>query len=177
MFELAQISARIPASGRALICVDGPAGAGKTTLASQLVNEFPGANVVHMDDLYDGWDNALSDDLAQRLVEHVRDPFLTGSPIRFRRYDWYAGGFGDEHVELPDAPLLIVEGVGAAQAAMRAAAAVTVFIDIDPTDGRARVIARDGAASIGHIEAWQAHEQTHFRLDRTRESVHVVLTA
>lgn len=176
MFELAPITARIPVRERALICVDGPAGAGKTTLASQLLAEFPGANVVHMDDLYAGWNNALSDDLARRLVEHIREPFLAGAPIRFHRYDWYEGAFG-EYVELPDAPLLIVEGVGAAQAVMRAAAAVTVFVDVDPAEGRARVVARDGDASIGHIEAWQAHEQAHFRLDRTRDSVHLVLTA
>ena len=36
-----------------LVCVDGPAGSGKTTLAEESL--LAGAPVVHMDDLFEGW--------------------------------------------------------------------------------------------------------------------------
>ncbi|MGO1280054.1 MAG: AAA family ATPase, partial [Cellulosimicrobium funkei] len=42
------------ASGTRLVVVDGPAGSGKTTLAAQLEAALP-AQVLHMDDLYEGW--------------------------------------------------------------------------------------------------------------------------
>ena len=39
-----------------VIGVDGPSGAGKTRLAEQLADTLDGAGVVHLDDLYPGWD-------------------------------------------------------------------------------------------------------------------------
>lgn len=173
-FDLAQISARLRDHERALICIDGPAGAGKTTLATAFVETLADVHVIHMDDLYAGWTDALSADLTERLVTQIRDPFLGGSAVRYRRYDWYASAFA-EFVEVPATRLLIVEGVGAAQAVMRDAAAVSVFVDVEPAVGRERVIARDGDVSASHIDAWQVHERAHFARDRTRESVHYVL--
>ena len=43
-----------------IIAIDGPAGSGKTTLAQKLVNDLSDAQVIHMDDLYDGWNDPLS---------------------------------------------------------------------------------------------------------------------
>lgn len=168
------ISARIADMARALVCIDGPAGAGKTTLAELLMARHPHARVMHLDDLYAGWDNALDATLTDRLIRHIRDPFLAAAPIRYPRFDWYANRFGEDML-LPDTSLLVVEGVGAAQAAMRTAAAATVFIDVDPDVGRGRVIDRDGDASAGHIDDWQRQERLHFEADRTREAVDLYL--
>lgn len=164
------ISERVAAATRALVCIDGPAGAGKTTLSNALEAALDEVAVVHMDSLYDGWHNALSDDLSRRLVREIRDPFLEGAPIRFRTYDWYAGSFADQ-LDLGTPRLLIVEGVGSAQLAMRVRATISVFIDVDPTVGRQRVIDRDGELSAGHIDAWQAAEGRHFDADGTRRGV------
>lgn len=168
------ISTRVSEVPRALVCIDGPAGAGKTTLSELLVTRYAHAQVIHLDDLYAGWDNALDAALTQRLVLHVRDPFVAGAPIRYPRFDWYANRFG-AFVDVPDTPLLVVEGVGAAQTAMRSAATATVFIDVAPEVGRTRVLDRDGAASAGHIDAWQLQEQLHFESDDTRRGVDLYL--
>lgn len=174
MSPVESIAARIRELERALICIDGPAGAGKTTLADAIRERVTDAHVIHMDDLYAGWVDALSDDLAERLVAQIRDPFRALQPVRYQRYDWVAAAFA-EFVELPTPRVLVVEGVGAAQAVMRAVADVTVFVDVEQAAGRARVIARDGDASAAHIDAWQRHERDHFARDRTRESVHLVV--
>ncbi len=46
-----------------IVSIDGPAGSGKTTLANELASELMNANrvmsVVHLDELYEGWDDAL----------------------------------------------------------------------------------------------------------------------
>lgn len=55
---------------RPIIAIDGPAGAGKTTLAHEIflaLSTSASVQVIHMDDLYDGWDNALSGDLTKVL--------------------------------------------------------------------------------------------------------------
>ncbi|MBJ7451459.1 MAG: uridine kinase, partial [Blastococcus sp.] len=42
--------------GTRLVCVDGPAGSGKTTFAGRLAAALgDDAELVHMDDLYAGW--------------------------------------------------------------------------------------------------------------------------
>lgn len=174
MFDLDRIDEQLAKHPRALVCIDGPAGAGKTTLAEQLVQRRAHAVVIHMDDLYDGWVDALDARLTARLVEHIRDPFLAGQPITYPRYDWYVGAFV-ETVAVPATDLLVIEGVAAAQQALRSVAAFSIFIDVDPAVGRQRVIDRDGEASAGHIDAWQELEHAHFLADRTRESVTLVL--
>jgi len=94
-----------------LICVDGPAGSGKTTLATALA-EMTHAPVVHMDDLYAGWDG-LTDGIAQ--LETILLPLVEGSPGSYRRYDWHAREFA-ETVLVPPSPLLVIEGFGSGAA-------------------------------------------------------------
>jgi pantothenate kinase-related protein Tda10 len=75
VLELA--TGRPPTLGRGrLVCVDGPAGSGKSTLASALVRLAPDAVVVHMDDLYAGWDGLP--DVADQLEGLLRP--LAGCP-------------------------------------------------------------------------------------------------
>ena len=57
-----------------LLAIDGPAGAGKTTLAAKLEAEYSAHSTVrtiHMDDLYDGWEGALGGALTQILGENT----------------------------------------------------------------------------------------------------------
>ena len=59
-----------------IVAIDGPAGSGKTTLASRIASTWVDENVVtiHMDDLYDGWENALSERLTRTLVQSIALP-------------------------------------------------------------------------------------------------------
>ncbi|MEY4337799.1 MAG: hypothetical protein RL680_694, partial [Actinomycetota bacterium] len=53
-----------------LIAIDGRAGAGKTTLAAKFFEELSvdkSVQVIHMDDLYNGWNNALDERLTKTL--------------------------------------------------------------------------------------------------------------
>ena len=164
------------ASPRKLICIDGPAGAGKTSLAEALAARIPGSVMIHMDDLYDGWDSALSPDLEQRLCSEIRDPFMAGQDLSLHTYDWHEGRFRPAHTQ-PVGDVLIVEGVGAAQACMREAARLTVFVEVARSTGRSRVIERDGDISAAHIDAWQETESAHFARDDTRAAVSLYITS
>ncbi len=155
-------------SGR-LVCLDGPAGSGKTTWAAGIAMLAPNARVVHMDDLYAGWSGLPGVD-AQ--LEDLLLPLAEDRPGSYRRYDWLAGEFA-ERVVVDPAPLLVVEGVGCGAA--RFAPLVTVLAWVEaPEDVRMeRGIARDGDAFAPHWEQWAADEDVMFAHERTRERADV----
>ncbi len=150
-----------PTLGRGrLVCVDGPAGSGKTTLAAAL-----DAPTVHMDDLYEGWSGLATID-AQ--LDGLLRPLATGVAGRYRRFDWEAGELAETVVVEPVA-LLVVEGVGSGAARFDDLQTVLVWVEA-PYDVRmARGIARDGDAFAPHWEQWARDEAALFAREHTRE--------
>ncbi|WP_251150793.1 (d)CMP kinase [Cellulosimicrobium sp. Marseille-Q4280] len=152
-------------SGIRLVVVDGPAGSGKTTLAAQLGEALP-AQVLHMDDLYEGW-RGLEPAWA-RLDGWVLAPLASGRPGRYRRFDWGRDTFAEWH-DVPPAPFLVVEGCGAARLEADAVAALRVWVEA-PDDVRLRRgLDRDGEESRDHWLAWMTAEREHYARNRTRE--------
>ncbi len=157
-----------------VLCVDGPAGSGKTTLAEALAAAAGGAPVVHLDDCYEGWSQPLGEPLTARLRDWLLDPWARGDAGRHPRYDWAAGRFGG-WVEVPATPLVVLEGCGSAAAGVRERAALVVWVEADEGVRLARGLARDGAALQAHWVAWQAAEAAHFAADGTRAAADVVV--
>ena len=154
-------------SGR-LLCVDGPAGSGKTTLAGALVERFRDAGatvqVVHMDDVYAGW-AGLKDGMAT-FAESVVDPLRAGETGRYHRYDWEQSAYAEEH-EVPPCDVLLVEGVGAGAAIYDDVITCLVWVEA-PRDVRlARGLARDGEGMRQHWLSWRLEEDTMFDRERT----------
>jgi uridine kinase len=154
-----------------LIAIDGRAGAGKTTLAQEFFAEFSltkSVQVVHMDDLYDGWNNALSERLTQTLKSIV-GAHLTQSSIDIEIYNWNLKRF-DSILHIDPVQIMILEGVGAGQEVVRAAGASLHWLDIDSDLGIARVLKRDGQHLAAHMDNWREIQERHFLRDRTREN-------
>lgn len=159
--------------GGRLLCVDGPAGSGKTTLAEAVLRERPGA-LVHLDDLLAGWDGPFSD-LVETVVADVLAPLAAGRPAAYRRYDWLAGAFA-ERVPVPAGDLLVVEGVASGSAAVTAHAAALVWVEAPHDLRRERGIARDGEAFAPHWDAWARREAAHFARERIRQRADLVIS-
>src|SRR4029077_4157497 len=70
-----------------LVCVDGPAGSGKTSLADAVARRTD-AQVVHMDDLYGGWEGLL---FVAGRVERLLRPLARGVHGPGGRAHWRAG--------------------------------------------------------------------------------------
>ena len=157
--------ARPPTLGAGrLICVDGPAGSGKTTLAAA-VSERTGAPVVHMDDLYPGWDGLP--EVRGRLSALLR-PLAEGRAGSYRRYDWLEGRFA-ETVTVAPSELLVLEGVGSGSRVVADLATVIVWIEAPYELRMRRGIERDGEAFEPHWLSWAEAERLHFAGEGTRE--------
>ncbi len=116
--EVIVISIKIENSSPCVFAIDGVAGSGKTTLASKLQSDIPGSQVVHMDDLYSGWRDPLSQELTERVCNEILNPFLQGNEVIYRKFDWHQNVFG-ETMKIAPTKTLFLEGVGAGQSAFR----------------------------------------------------------
>lgn len=160
-----------------LLCIDGPAGSGKTTTAAAVaaVLQARGTTVtlVHLDDLYDGW-SGLEGTLWPRLAAQVLEPLRRGRPGRFQRYDWVAERF-DGWVDVPVPTVLVLEGCGSARRAADPLATLRVWVEAPAAERLARGLARDGTAMRAHWEDWMRQEALHFARERTAERADVRL--
>ena len=157
-----------------LIAIDGPAGSGKTSLANQLSNKLNSATTIHMDDLYNGWDDALTPTLTRHLEEWILDPLTQQATVKYQKFDWTSSEYGSP-IEVRDIELLILEGVGAAQEIIRQSADLTIWIEVGPQIGLARVLNRDGDQLLPYMLKWQERERAHFLKDQTKENCQIFI--
>ena len=161
-----------------LYAIDGPAGAGKTTFAAKLEAELSvnaSVKVIHMDDLYNGWENALSNALSE-ILDRISTAHLAGREFVIKKFNWSTMHFDSEERITPT-DFLIIEGVGAAQQIVRESGAITYWLDIEPEIGLQRVLDRDGAHIEVQMRQWQIDQDKHFARDETRENCEFKLTS
>lgn len=160
-----------------VLAIDGRAGSGKTTLASDLflaLNMKSSVSLIHMDEIYGGWDCALGESLTERLSDLLKD-LSRGVPHQLPTYDWSAKVF-NSYREISPTHVLILEGVGSAQRVVREFATATIWLDIDSRTGLARVLERDGKVSEPFMRQWQVDEDVHHLREKTRENADFVLS-
>ncbi len=167
-----------PTLGEArLVCVDGPAGSGKTTLAEVLLTAarpcVPSVALVHLDDLLEGW-GGLGPELADRVRRLVLAPLAEGRPGHYRRWDWWADAWAEEQVVEP-VSLLLLEGVGSAAAAYDAWVTTRVWVDA-PRDLRLRRgLDRGDFGDPAHWLRWLEDEELWLASERTRSRADVLV--
>lgn len=152
-----------------LITIDGPAGAGKTTLAGLIEDSLKLRGddplTIHLDDLYNGWDDALGRSLTLTLKNILND-FSRGNEITVPQFDWVLNKYTVSRV-FPRPSILILEGVGSGQRITRQVADIKLWVEAPAEIGLSRVLERDGEEIRTEMELWQIREREHFAREET----------
>ena len=161
--------------GCRLVCVDGRAGSGKTTLGRAMLRAaaaLGSARLLHMDDMYEGWTGL--GDVSARVERDLVRPLSGGRVGRYQRYDWHRAEFAEWHTVEP-VDVLVLEGVGSGASAYRKHVTTLVWVDA-PVDLRVRRgVARDGTAVLPKWLAWMESEDELFAREQTELRADVVV--
>jgi hypothetical protein len=153
-----------------LLCIDGRAGSGKSTVATQ-VAQTTGAVVIHTDDLCPGWDGLPQ---VPELLAALLRPLASGRPGTYRRYDWVAEQVGDQ-VEVAPSPLLVIEGVGSGARLLRPWRTALLWLECPAPRRRRQALARDGDSFAPYWESWASAEDRYLRSDADRSNADLVV--
>jgi energy-coupling factor transporter ATP-binding protein EcfA2 len=150
-------------SGR-LVCIDGPAGSGKTTLAAAVADVVPETRVVHCDELLQGWRGLPG---LARTIEAFLAPLARGDGSRWTRWDWAADGWAGSH-PVEAGGLLVLEGTGSWSPAIAHLVGMLVWVEAESGLRLQRGMARDGEHMRPHWEQWRIDEDELFARLGTR---------
>ena len=154
-----------------LVCVDGPAGSGKTTLTEALTALAPRATVVHTDEMLAGW-SGLAD--LGATVLGLLEPLSRGHVGSWRRWDWHASDWAETQRVAPR-ELVVLEGVGSWSPYVARWVTTLAWLEADHDVRMHRGIARDGDDFAPYWERWARDEAELFARDRTREHADLVI--
>jgi uridine kinase len=172
---LAEIALHPAVNGVRLVGVDGPGGAGKSTVARLLAARV-GAPRLEIDDFLswpefvDGW--------WPRFEREALLPLLNGHDARYQVRDWEGDEFGTgvkDWRTTPWAPLIVVEGIGCTRRVVAGRLAYRIWVDA-PEDLRLqRGVRRDGESHRHLWTDWQVREREFFAADGTRERADLIV--
>ena len=160
-----------------IIAIDGPAGAGKTTLATHLSAALSlkyKCAVIHMDQLYNGWSTPFDEHFTQALIQIV-SAHKKAEVIPLAKYNWHRAAY-DERQFLPPTQLLILEGVASTHSLIRDEITASLWIDIEPQIGLDRVLARDGKEISDQMNIWLVLQAQHFAANDSQMKADFALT-
>lgn len=143
--------------------LDGPSGAGKTTLSAELEKHWNSAvklQIVHMDDLYPGWNGLLEGVSTAARMLNERS---AGQDTHWQQYDWSQEKLTQWHSVDAREPLLI-EGCGALPQGAQNLSQVRLWLDADTELRRERALSRTGENFAEHWSDWDAQFEEYMRI-------------
>nr|WP_314841696.1 hypothetical protein [uncultured Microbacterium sp.] len=149
-----------------VVLIDGRSGAGKSSLAAKLVEQWPvvgRVQLIALDSLYPGWDGL--DDGVARALDGILRPHGRGLIGTWHRWDWNRHADAEAHAVDPSLGV-ILEGSGVLTPVTARLADVRVWVESEERPRKARALARDGETYRPHWDRWAAQEVRHVERDR-----------
>jgi uridine kinase len=155
-----------------IVAIDGPGGAGKSTLAARLSAALGGVPIVHTDD-FASWEEPSN--WWPRLRVQVLEPLARNQAARYQRYDWDARQLADWHAVAPG-NYVILEGVTASRAAFQPFLSFSVWVDTPREERLRRGLERDGAETLDLWLGWMAAEDAYITDEHPIERADMVIS-
>jgi uridine kinase len=168
-----------------IVGIDGPGGAGTSTLARELALLRDDVAIIAGDDFYRPLTESTRAALTpleavdllfdwERLRDEALAPLLRGDEARFRCYDWASGRLGEDVATVAASGVVIVEGVYVARPALLGYLDLVVVVDAPRELCLARQSAR-GENDPAEIERWRAAEEWYFERQDPRRAADLVV--
>ena len=160
-----------------ILLIDGRAGSGKSTLAATVKALFfkqgeSAPRVVHMDDLYPGWDGLEAG--ADYLNRFVLAPIGRREGASWQEWDWATNERSGQWREFRGGTPLIIEGCGSLQGVSSEVAHLRVWLDVDDAVRHERWIAREGNDEFWG--RWAAQEVEFYAREKSPELADLTFT-
>ncbi|RKJ75000.1 uridine kinase [Butyricicoccus sp. 1XD8-22] len=176
-----RIEALLQAQSNVLVAIDGRCGSGKSTLAEHLQQHWH-SRLLHMDDFYlpfperaPNWASIPCGNMDfSRFLREALLPARAGEAISYRRCDCHAGRFLAP-VELPPAPLTIIEGSYSLHPKLADCYDLSIFLTCAPDEQLRRLRAREGDNFPSFPARWLPLEERYFALYGIASSASAVI--
>ncbi|QBI54716.1 nucleoside/nucleotide kinase family protein [Streptomonospora litoralis] len=155
-----------------VMALEGRSGAGKTVLAGRLA-AAAGCPLLHMDDLYPGWEGLAPS--VPLVREWILRPLSRGADPQWRRHDWERGAPGAwEHT--PTGRMLLIEGCGSGARELRPFLSLLAWVQAPDHVRAARLDARADAEEYAPYRSlWARQEEAFYAAHRPREHADLVV--
>lgn len=156
--------------GSVVVAIEGPCGAGKSTLAEELGREFD-ARVFHADDYFLRPEQRTPERLAEtggnfdreRFFTEVAEPARLGQDAVCRQYFCRNGTLSDSF-RVKFAPITVVEGSYCMHPGLGGYFDIGVFLHISPQEQSRRIMKRNGPELHKRfMEEWVPMENRYFK--------------
>jgi uridine kinase len=168
--------------GTTIVGIDGPAGAGKSSLCDVLVSRYPALTIVHMDDFFVPPElrAAPADEIGpqidwRRVVNQVVAPLTNGQPAHYQRFDWESHDLQEWH-DVPTGGIVLLDGVYSTREDIAPFLAHRTWVSVPRDLGLERGIDRDGEESRDWWYAdWIEDEDRYILIERPEDLADVVI--
>lgn len=166
-----------------IVLIDGRAASGKSQFAKDLSEAYfqvdkQAARVIHMDDLYPGW-NGLAEGSVY-LLTNILLPLANSRSANWQVWNWRKNHRGAEEPgngrrEFAGGTLLIVEGCGSISRLSSTNSDFQIWIDADDAARKERFSKRDSGKFDEYFGIWSAQEDEYYEREKSNQLAELII--
>lgn len=166
-----------------IVLIDGRAASGKSQFAKDLYEAYfqvdkQAARVIHMDDLYPGW-NGLAEGSVY-LLTNILLPLANSRSANWQVWNWRENHRGAEEPgngrrEFAGGTLLIVEGCGSISRLSSTNSDFQIWIDADDAARKERFSKRDSGKFDEYFGIWSAQEDEYYEREKSNQLAELII--